>query len=60
LYDADFSQRRRGSGVYAELIKKRFALATKRIGFNREDRDYDFSLFRPPSAHGQLGFAFDS
>ena len=37
LYDADFSQRRRGTGPYAELIRRRFKLACRRrLGFNRK------------------------
>lgn len=59
LYDADFSQRRRGTGAYAELIKQRFAMATKRIGFNRSDWDFDMELFRPPERDGQMGFSFN-
>ncbi len=58
LYDADYTQRRRGTGAYADIIAHRFALATKRIGFNREDWDYDLSLFRKPETGGQLGFVF--
>jgi DNA repair photolyase len=58
LYDADYSQRRRGRGPYADLIAHRFALACRRIGFNRQDWDYDLSLFRKPETGGQMGFAF--
>jgi DNA repair photolyase len=58
LYDADYSQRRRGTGVYSDMIAQRFALAKKRIGFNREAWDYDMSLFRPPERDGQMGFRF--
>jgi DNA repair photolyase len=58
LYDADFSQRIRGTGVYADLIAKRFALAKKRLGYNRQDWDYDLGLFRKPEQNGQMGFAF--
>src|SRR6202012_3762060 len=36
LYDADFSQRRRGTGAYADLLQQRFALAYDRLGFSRE------------------------
>jgi DNA repair photolyase len=38
LNDPNFSSRMRGEGRYAELIKQRFALATKRLGFNAEPR----------------------
>jgi DNA repair photolyase len=58
LYDADLSQRRRGSGVYSDLIAQRFALARKRFGFNQDDWEYDLTLFRPPERDGQMGFSF--
>ena len=38
LNDPNFGSRMRGEGRYAELIKQRFALATKRLGFNAEPR----------------------
>jgi len=59
LYDAEYGQRRRGTGVYADLIARRFALARKRIGFSTDYDDDNTSLFRPPERHGQLGFTFD-
>ncbi|HUY67797.1 MAG TPA: PA0069 family radical SAM protein [Alphaproteobacteria bacterium] len=58
LYDADYSQRRRGSGVYSDLIASRFTLAKKRLGFDREKRYLDKSRFRPPERNGQMGFTF--
>ena len=58
LYDADYSQRRKGKGVYADLLGRRFQLATKRLGFNRDAFSFDTSLFRTPPGNGQLGFAF--
>ncbi len=47
LYRADFSQRMRGSGEYADLLAKRFRLATKRLGFD-DSPQLDCSSFRPP------------
>lgn len=32
-YDSDFSQRMRGTGVYAEMLRERFRIARKRAGF---------------------------
>ncbi len=52
-YDADFSTRMKGSGLWAELIAQRFEKATQRIGFNRERTVLDLSAFRAPSAAGQ-------
>jgi DNA repair photolyase len=52
-YDADFATRMKGSGMWADLIRQRFEMATKRIGFNRERITLDVSAFRPPGAAGQ-------
>jgi len=56
-YDSDFATRMKGSGPWAELIAKRFANATGRLGFNRERVELDTSAFRPPAAAGQ-GYLF--
>jgi DNA repair photolyase len=58
LYDADWSQRRRGTGPYAELIAQRFELATKRLGFNGERGHLRTDLFRSPQHAGQFTFTF--
>jgi DNA repair photolyase len=58
LYDADFSQRRKGTGAYAELIKHRFAIGTRRLGYNRGSWDLNGSLFRAPEKDGQITFSF--
>jgi hypothetical protein len=59
-YDAAFGTRMRGTGVYADLIEKRFALACKRLGLNRDrgasasgaaQSTLDTSRFRPPRAN---------
>ncbi len=47
-YDARFGERMRGTGVFAELLAKRFRLACKRLDFPGM-RDLDSSQFRPPS-----------
>ena len=36
-YDATFGKRKSGTGVFADLIEKRFEVACKRFGLN-EDR----------------------
>jgi DNA repair photolyase len=47
-YDARFGSRMRGTGVFAELMAKRFQLAVQRLGF--DDRSsLDCSQFVPPS-----------
>jgi len=49
LYRADFSQRMRGSGVYAHLLAQRFRLAHRRLGYT-EPTELDCSGFRRPAA----------
>ena len=38
----------RGSGPYAELIARRFALSCRRLGLNRRPVELDTSRFRAP------------
>ena len=57
--DPRFHERMRGTGNYAELIEKRFAIACKRFGLNghgggRSVPELDCSLFVPPSPGGQM------
>jgi DNA repair photolyase len=56
--DARFGTRMRGQGIYAELIRKRFQLACRRLGLTYRDRlPLDTTRFRPPRAPGdQLDF----
>lgn len=49
LYDAAWGRRMKGEGVYAELLKARFALASRRLGLGRPDWDLDASAFRRPA-----------
>jgi hypothetical protein len=45
----------RGEGAYAELIAKRFALATRRLGLDRSRTPLRTDLFeRPAEGHRQL------
>jgi DNA repair photolyase len=59
--DPEFGSRMTGSGNFVDLIGKRFELACKRFGLNSEDNhmasrgNLDCTLFRPPSAGGQMG-----
>lgn len=51
--DACFGTRMRGQGIYAELIRNRFNLACRRLGFElRNRRPLDLSRFKPPSEPG--------
>jgi len=51
-YDARFGARMRGTGPFAELIEKRFALACRRLGLNRDREPLDTSRFRQPAPAG--------
>lgn len=52
--DSRFGQRMRGNGQFAELIRSRFRLALKRLGYNRRELLLDTEAFRPPPKNGQL------
>ena len=55
-YDAAFVTRMRGTGEYAALLKKRFAIASRRLGYDAIERfNLDTGQFQPPLARdGQL------
>jgi DNA repair photolyase len=49
-YDSQFGTRMRGTGPYAELLRTRFLLAQRKLGFAAASERYDLNtrLFRPP------------
>jgi DNA repair photolyase len=49
-YDAQFGTRMRGTGPYAELLRTRFELAKRKLGYaSAEERhELNTTLFRPP------------
>jgi DNA repair photolyase len=53
-YDADFSTRMKGSGLWASLIRQRFDKATRRLGFNQARTEFDTSRFRRDPAQHRL------
>jgi DNA repair photolyase len=54
-YDSTFGVRHRGTGNFAELIGKRFALACERLGLNSGRRGgLDTSRFRAPRSGPQM------
>ena len=54
-YDSTWHTRMRGTGPYAELIARRFHMAVKRMGFNRESHPLVLNKFkRPPQLGEQL------
>ena len=58
--DPRFGERMTGTGLFADLLARRFAIACKRLGLDgrdpggREPPDLDTMRFKPPSATGQL------
>jgi DNA repair photolyase len=60
-YQAEFGTRMVGTGVFAELLRKRFQVAKRRLGFDAPDERFELrtDLFRPPAvnrAQMTLGF----
>jgi DNA repair photolyase len=49
-YNSAFGTRMRGTGPYAELLRTRFELAKRKLGFAGADERYELNtgLFRPP------------
>ena len=47
-YDAEFGTRMRGTGIWAQLLRDRFEMAVKRLGYSRERQPLDMSRFVPP------------
>ncbi len=45
VYDASWSTRMKGQGIWANLIKQRFEKTCARLGFNRERVPHDLSRF---------------
>jgi DNA repair photolyase len=52
-YDSTWHTRMRGTGPYAEMIARRFRLATRRLGLNGETRPLLLNRFRPPPRLGE-------
>ncbi len=52
-YDPQWHLRMRGQGPYAEMIARRFQIATKRLGLNQIRHPLDVGKFQPPPQIGQ-------
>lgn len=52
-YESDFATRMKGSGLWADLLRQRFAATCRKLGLNREREGLDMSQFRPGLARGQ-------
>jgi DNA repair photolyase len=52
-YDAQFGQRQRGQGIWADLFRQRFERACRQHGLNQSRFELRTDLFRAPSLDGQ-------
>jgi DNA repair photolyase len=52
-YDSEWGRRMKGSGPYAWQIGRRFEIAARRLGLNRERRVLRTDLFVPPDEEGR-------
>ncbi len=52
-YNSDFASRMKGSGLWADLVRQRFAATCRRLGLNREREGLDLGQFRPGLLRGQ-------
>lgn len=52
-YESEFGKRMVGTGVFAELLRKRFQVAKRRLGLDEADERFNLrtDLFRPPAAN---------
>ena len=60
LYEAQFGQRMRGQGPYAELLASRFQVASRRLGLDRKHPPFRLDRFRPPRAPGAPRSLFET
>ncbi|MGY6214738.1 PA0069 family radical SAM protein [Methylolobus aquaticus] len=51
LYNPQFGKRQTGTGIFADLLRQRFAIALRKSGMRCELPPLDSSLFRPPRRH---------
>lgn len=52
--DPNFGSRMRGTGVWADLLRQRFSLATRKLGLNRSRWQLDTQHFRAPVLESPL------
>ncbi len=58
LYDPGFGVRMRGTGPYAEMLRKRFEVCCRRYGLNEGHTPLDRGRFRVPPQRGDQMFLF--
>jgi len=59
LYDSQFGERMKGTGPYADLLRRRFETACRRLGLSRTRLDLDTAQFRVPPRAGDQPGLFD-
>ncbi|HYS06483.1 MAG TPA: PA0069 family radical SAM protein [Candidatus Dormibacteraeota bacterium] len=59
LYDSEFGTRMKGDGPYADLLRRRFETASRRLGLLKRDLDLDVTQFRVPPRAGDQPGLFD-
>ncbi|EHK65029.1 radical SAM superfamily protein 1 [Achromobacter arsenitoxydans SY8] len=57
--DPNFGSRMRGTGIWADLLRQRFSVATRKLGLNRTRLALDCSRFQPPALPGASSPLFD-
>lgn len=57
--DPNFGSRMRGTGIWADLLRQRFAVVTRKLGLNRTRLSLDCSRFVPPAGPGASASLFD-
>ncbi|HEY3174319.1 MAG TPA: PA0069 family radical SAM protein [Candidatus Polarisedimenticolia bacterium] len=60
LNQPEFGRRMRGTGPYAELLRRRFQIACRRLGLDQEGPQLDTTRFRVPPRPGDQGTLFPS
>lgn len=56
--DPNFGSRMRGTGIWADLLRQRFAVATRKLGLNRHRLALDCDRFLPPAGPGDTAPLF--
>jgi len=60
LYDSEFGERMKGTGPYAELLRRRFETACRRLGLSRTPAPLDTTQFRVPPRPGDQPGLFET
>jgi DNA repair photolyase len=53
VYGSDFATRMKGSGLWADLLRQRFAATCRKLGLNRQRTELDLTQYRAAYARNQ-------